>query len=165
MFITCSKAEKIGEEPPDHIYPKHYEGYSKTTETDAALHFYKTMCYNSNVQLTLAVIVADDDSIMRALLRHMSFENKKGRFPTKIPEPEWLADPSHRTKVVAKPIFILINASQNIRSCTKVDAIRFQINFGYMIKENRSKSISEICKASKVVIEHLFDCHDYYNVA
>ena len=83
MFITCSKAEKIGEEPPDHIYPKHYEGYSKTKETDAALHFYKTMCYNSNGQLTLAVIVADDDSIMRALLRHVSFENKKGRFPTK----------------------------------------------------------------------------------
>ena len=36
------------------------------------------MYYNYNGQLTLAAIVADDDSTMRALLRHMSSENKKG---------------------------------------------------------------------------------------
>ena len=32
-----------------------------------------------------------------------------------------------------------------------------------MIKENRSKNISEIVFASKVVVEHLFNCHDYCN--
>ena len=43
MCITCSKAENIDEEPPDHICPKHYEGSSKAMEVDAVLHLYKSM--------------------------------------------------------------------------------------------------------------------------
>ena len=48
MCITCSKAENIGEEPPDYIYPKNYEGSSKPMKIDAALHLYKSMFYNLN---------------------------------------------------------------------------------------------------------------------
>ena len=61
MCITCSKAESIGEEPPDHICPKNYEGSSKAMEIDAALHLYKSTFYNSNKQLTLKAIVTDDE--------------------------------------------------------------------------------------------------------
>ena len=43
MYITCSKAENIGEEPPDHICPKNFEGPSKAMEVDAVLHLYKSM--------------------------------------------------------------------------------------------------------------------------
>ena len=32
-----------------------------------------------------------------------------------------------------------------------------------MIKENRSKQILEIVFASKALVEHLFNCHDYCN--
>ena len=46
---------------------------------------------------------------MRALLKH-SINHPNGKLKPEIPEPEWLADPSHRTKVVAKPIFALANA-------------------------------------------------------
>ena len=164
MCIICSKAENIGEEPPDHICPKNYEGSPKAMEADAALHLYKLLYYNSDKQLTLEAIVADDDSTMRALLRWFSIINKRGRLPTEIPEPEWLADPSHRTKVIAKPIFNLANASKKISSCTKIDAIRFKKYVGYMLKRNRNRSISEISKASKAVIEHLFNCHDFCNI-
>ena len=94
MCTICSKAENIGEEPPDHICPKNYEGSPKAMEADAALHLYKLLYYNSDKQLTLEAIVADDDSTMRALLRWFSIINKRGRLPTEIPEPEWLADPS-----------------------------------------------------------------------
>ena len=48
MWITCSKAKNIGEELPDHIYPKNYEESSKAMEADATLHLYKIMVYNSN---------------------------------------------------------------------------------------------------------------------
>ena len=41
ICITCSKAKNIGEELPDHIYPKNYEGSSKVMEADTTLHLYK----------------------------------------------------------------------------------------------------------------------------
>ena len=49
----------------------------------------------------LKSIVADDDSSIRALLKHRH-NNQTGRLPEGIIEPEWLTDLSHRTKVVAK---------------------------------------------------------------
>ena len=165
ICIAFSKAENIGEKSPDHICPKNYEGSSKVMEADAVLHLYKSMFYNSNKQLTLKAIVADDDLVIRSLLRYTSTVNKGGKLPKKILEPEWLADPSHRTKVIAKSIFHLANVSKNIRSCTKIDAIRFKKYVGYMLKTNHNRSISEISNISKVVIEHLFNCHDYCNIA
>ena len=85
--------------------------------------------------------------------------------PTEIPEPEWLADPSYRTKVISKSIFNLANASKWISSCTKIDTVRFKKYVGYMLKTNRNRSISEISNVSKAVIDHLFGCHDYCNIA
>ena len=107
--------------------------------------------------------MADDDSSMRSLLKHQT-SNPKGRLPEDMPVPDWLADPSHRTKVVAKPIYFLASLSKNISSCTKVDAIRFKKYFGYTIKTNRNSSISQIMTASKAVAEHLFDNHEFCDV-
>ena len=101
---------------------------------------------------------------MRALLRYTSTINKRRRLLIEIPEPEWLADPSHWTKVITKSIFNLANASKKISSCTKIDAIRFKKYVGYMLKTNRNRSISEISNASKAVIEHVFDCHGLCNI-
>eukprot|EP00957_Ditylum_brightwellii_P164845 12550262-Ditylum_brightwellii.AAC.1 len=74
-------------------------------------------------------IIDDDDSSMKALLHHSYKEcqaNKEnflwpqvpskdgrlgtklcdtGKLPLAIPEPKWLAHPTHRTKVVAKQYF------------------------------------------------------------
>ena len=72
-----------------------------------------------------------------------------------------MANPSHRTKVVAKPIFALANAPKSQSVCTKVDAIRVKKCYGYMIKNNCSKTIGEIKVASKAVIEYLFNNHKY----
>ena len=76
-------------------------------------------------------------------------------------ESEWLANPSHRTKVVAKSIYHLAISSNKLSSCTKLDVMRFKKYFGYMILKNRMKSISEIGRVSKAVVEYLFDCHTY----
>ena len=132
-------------------------------EADAALQLYISLYQDSNKNIVLKDVVVDDDSSMRALLTHKAI-NPKGRLPEEMPQPEWLADPSHRTKVVAKPIFLLSTLSMSSSTCTKVDAIRFKKYFGYMIKENRSKHISEIVFASKAVVEHLVNCHEYYNI-
>ena len=78
----------------------------------------------------MKAVVADDDSSMRALLKHKT-NNHKGRLPQEMSQPEWLADPSHRAKVVAKPIFLLSTMPMSSSTCTKVDTIRFEKYFGY----------------------------------
>ena len=108
--------------------------------------------------LHLKIIIKGYDSSVRTLLKHQ-YNNPKGRLPEKIIELEWLADPSHRTKVVAKPIYQLAISFNKLSSCTKLDAVRFKQYFGYMIKKNGMKSSSEIGRSSEAVVEYLFDCH------
>ena len=67
-------------------------------ETDAVLHLYKRIFIDNNKKDVLNAIVADDDSSVRVLLMHPS-NNPKGKFSLEVPEPEWLTDSSHRTKV------------------------------------------------------------------
>ena len=43
MCRVCNSAEENGEEPPDHVCPKNYDGSSKTMEADAARHLYKEL--------------------------------------------------------------------------------------------------------------------------
>jgi len=156
----CSIARENGEEPPEHVCPQNYEGSSKAMEADAALTLYKDIYNKSGKRIHLQAVVADDDSSMRALLKHRC-NNPKGRLPEDMNEPDWLADPSHRTKVVAKPIYHLASLSNKISICTKLDAMRIKKYFGYMIKTNRTKSIPEIVRASKAVVEHLFGNHEF----
>ena len=116
-------------------------------ETDTALHFYQEIFETSKKMLYLKAIVADGDSSMRALLKYQHID-PKGRLPEVRVEPEWLADPSHRTKITTKLIYQLATSSNELSSCTKLDAMRFKKYFGYMIKTNRMKSISEIGRVS-----------------
>ena len=97
---------------------------------------------------------------MRPLLKYIT-TNRKGRLPPEIPESKWLADPSHRTKVVAKPVYLLASLATGVSTCTKVDDIIFKKYYGYMIKTNRMKNISEIMLVLNAVVEHLFDNYEY----
>ena len=103
MCRVCSSVQENDEEPSDDVCPKNYDGSSKAMEVNAALHLYKDLYQNSNKKLYLKAIVADGDYSMRSLLKHKSVYTK-GRLTEDMPVPDWIADPSHRTKVVAKPI-------------------------------------------------------------
>ena len=113
------------------------------------------------------VIVRDDDSTMRDVLKHPSkgaqgqvLKTSKGKIDEEIPEPSFLADPSHSVKVVAKHIFSIVNKSRPKRCwCTKADSLRLKKDWGYMIKKNREKTIEYLSEASKVPLEHMFNCH------
>ena len=65
--------------------------------------------------------MVDDDLSMITLLNHI-LHNPKGRFPADMSEPEWLANASHRAKIVTKPIYLLTSLSKNKSAYTKVDA-------------------------------------------
>ena len=91
------------------------------------------------------VIVSNDDSIIQAVLNHQPIDflgqvqkSSKGKLDEEIPDPSFLADPSHHVKVVAKHIFSIVNESRAQRcGCTKSDAFRLKKDWGYMIKNNR----------------------------
>ena len=54
------------------------------------------------------------DSSIRALLIYKA-NNPKSRLLEVTPQLEWLADPSYRTKVVAKPVFFIGNYANGFK--------------------------------------------------
>ena len=121
----CSVARESGEELPEHVCPQNYEGSSKAMEADAALVLYKDIYHKSDEKIHLKVVVTDDDLSMRALLKYKC-NNPKGRLPEEMNETDWFADPSHRTKVVAKLIYQLAGLSNKISIYTKLDAMQIK---------------------------------------
>ena len=77
------------------------------------------------------VIVSDNDSKMRSFLKHpligfrgQVLKTSKGKLDEEIPEPSFLADPSHCVKVVAKHILYIVNGSKAQRcGSNKTDAL------------------------------------------
>ena len=142
----CDSAEKRGEEAEEHGCPKKFEGSSKSMEASAILKMVEDALYNRD--FIVDVTVSDDDSIVRAVLKHpligvrgQVLKTSKGKLDEKIPEPSFLADPSHRVKIVAKHIFSIVNKSRDHRcGCTKADALQIKKYWGYMIKNNGEKN-------------------------
>ena len=68
----------------------------------------------------VGVIFINDDSKMRAVLKHTSIgvwgqvqKTSKVKLDEETPEPSFLADPSHHVKVVANHIFSIVNKSRD----------------------------------------------------
>ena len=73
-----------------------------------------------NLFLIVDVIVSENDSTIQAVLKHplivvwgQVLKTSKGKLDEEIPEPSFLADPSHCVKVVAKHIFSIINETRD----------------------------------------------------
>ena len=75
---------------------------------------------DSGYNIFVEYIVSDDDSTMRS---HLQYDGK-GKLPTHVPIPTFLADPSHRVKVMSTPIFKLTQGeTKDPRQCKKIDAL------------------------------------------
>ena len=114
----CNTAEKIGEETEECDFPKNFEGSSKSMEASAIYMMVEDACYNRFI--IIDVIVRDDESTIKAVLNHPSIgvrgqvhKSSKGKLDQEIPNPSFLADHSHRVKVVAKHIFSVVNESRS----------------------------------------------------
>ena len=136
----------------------------RNMEAYGALSLVREVFDQSSGTVAIETIVLDDDSLTRALLKHPS-THPKGLLPEHIPEPSFLVDPSHRTKVVAKAIFALVHLPKSQSKCTNIDALRIKKYHGYMLKQSRNLTLEEITNNCKAVIEHLFDNHEYCDVA
>ena len=116
-------------------------------EASAILKMVEDALYNRF--FIIGVIVSDDDSTMRDVIKHLSkgaqcqvMRQPKGKLDEEIPELSFLADPSYRTKVVAKHIFSIFNESRAQQcGCTKEDTLRLKKYWGYTIKKKSGKTI------------------------
>ena len=160
---VCSKAEAKGKVPKVHECPKNYSGSSKAMEADGALSLVKELDELSDSKLFVEAFVTDDDSSIRALISHFDPKSRKnkGKLPDHIPEPKWLADPSHRTRVVARAIFALVKLRMKESECKNIDAQRFKRYFAYMLKQGRDGTLEDLMFRAKAVLEHLFNDHTY----
>ena len=74
--------------------------------------------------------------------------------------PSFLSDLSHIVKVVSKHIFPIVDNGKDHKSgCTREHDLRFDKDWGYIIKKNKTK-VYKMQQASKVPPEHIFNYHD-----
>ena len=90
---TCNTINRTGLHTP-HDCNINSEGSSGAMESEVALRLAIGIYRKWGGMVYIKFIVSDDDSTMRAYLQHRC-NNDKGKLPDDIPEPTFLADPSH----------------------------------------------------------------------
>ena len=164
---VCLEAEKKKVPPAEHDCQKNFEGSSKSMEASAILKLVTDA--HKKRRFIVHVIISDDDSTMQAHLTHprlkknnKPYADSKGKLSTRIPAPMFLADPTHRVKCVAKAIYALVSLKGGAGcGCTKGTALRMKINWGYMLKQNREKTLADMKRACKAPVEHMFNNHEF----
>jgi hypothetical protein len=85
----------------------------------------------------------------------------KGKLPSHIPEPTFVADPNHRRKGLTGELIKLdMGKVQEKFTMTRMDSTRLGKNFGYMARTLKGRPQSESIPAAEAVLEHHFDVHD-----
>ena len=157
----CHQANKKNLPVRDHKCPINYEGSSGAMESKVALSLTEQIFNNSNGHLYVKHLVSDDDSTMRSLLTHQNENNKKGRLPEQIPAITFYADPSHRVKVMAKPVYGKVTDTKDPTKCKKHDADRLKKYIGCYISKSKHLPLEEFCLKARAPVEHLFNCHEW----
>ena len=100
----------------------------------------------TSLKVYIGDIVSDDDSTLR---KHCFFESKGGKLKEEVCEPKYLVDPSHRTKVMVKPVFNLVTKTKKLDEVKMIDALRLNRYVSCYIAQNRNgdfeKLQSNIC--------------------
>eukprot|EP00957_Ditylum_brightwellii_P029921 2264249-Ditylum_brightwellii.AAC.2 len=84
-----------------------------------------------------------------------------GKLPLDIPILTWKADPTHHIKIIAKHFFNLLKKGKSASTIMKADCLCLKISWGYMLKQNQNKQMSEMMRAAKSPLDHLFDEHQF----
>jgi len=155
---TCTKHySRFGsyEDLKLHNCVRNYEGTSKAMEAQALVEMLVRAPEKHNV--SIAVIVSDDDSNGRAKAKHVS---NGGKLPTIIEEPKFLADPSHRKRVFARAIYNLAAAPKKTSKVTKGLAGHMKYCYGACIKRNRHLPAEELSQKVYNILDHVCGKHN-----
>jgi hypothetical protein len=86
----------------------------------------------------------------------------KGKLPSHIPEPCFVADPNHRRKGLTGELVKMDKSNNNKRfTMTCMDSTRVGKNFGYMACTLKDHPQCEFISVATAVLDHHFDVHDH----
>ena len=133
----CRKFNKNKNTSPEtpHDCQINFAGASGAMEAAVALELTRKVYTNFNEHVFIGKIVSDDDSSLRKNLRHVNHD--AGSLEEGIPEPTFLADPSHRIKVMTAPIYKMVINTMDPRRCKKNDANRLKKYCSCYVYQNR----------------------------
>ena len=157
----CHYANKHNLPVKDHKCSINYEGSSGAMESKVALTLTERLFSESNGRIYIAQLVSDDDSSMRSLLLHKSVNPDKGRLPDIIPAIKFLADPTHRIKVMSKPAFGKVTDTKDPKKCKKHDVNRLQKYIACYVAKRKHLPLEEFYRKARAPVEHLFNCHKW----
>ena len=153
----CLSAKKNNKVPKPHNCFKNFDGHAKAMEAVSAAELVSRISKDCNGLARVATMISDDDSSMRSHCSH------NGGLPTNVHEPIFLADPSHRCKVIGKPLFKLASQKKSVCTLTTHDATRIKVYTACFFNQNRDKnrSLEWMKKHVWCVLYHYFDDHRF----
>ena len=153
----CHNAKKKGKDPRPHTCFKNFDGHAKAMEAITCAELVTSISEEFNNLVRVNVIIADDDSSMRSHCSHV------GGLPPHVHEPIFLADPSHRCKIMGKPLYKLASQKKSDCTLTTTDANRLKVYIAFFFNQNRDKNRSLEWMQEHVwcTLYHFFDDHRY----
>jgi len=156
----CAKCTKRKNSNVPHNCMKNFDGSSKSMEAAALTRMLIRMPEEKGV--SICSIITDDDSNGRAKSRHVC---NGGILPDTVEEPTFLADPSHRKRVFARPIYNLSNLPKKKSAVTKPLASHLKYCYGACVKRNRHKTAEELSAKVHNILDHICGVHDQCETA
>ena len=135
-----------------------HTGSSGSMECALALAMLCEIHTSTTKKAHISQIVTDDDTTMRANIRH---EGNKAKLPLEIPEPKFLADPGHRIKVMLKGIFARASKTKDKNKIKTIDALRIKKYTSLYIHQNRTGDFKHFVANAMAPVEHLFNEHSF----
>ena len=143
---------------PDHECNSNHSGSSGSMEALLCRQMLEDLYDTTSSKISIGDIVSDDDSTLR---KHCSSASKGGKLKEGVCEPRFLADPSHRTKVMVKPVFNLVTKTKKLDEVKMIDALRLKKYVSCYISQNRNGDFDKFVSNAKAPVEHLFDNHEF----
>ena len=144
----CESMKRKGLPIKPHVCVQNYPTESSSKGMEACAILNMAIDTVKERKFVMKAIVSDDNSVMRAHLCHKDPNNTrdKGKLPPWVYEPKFLADPSNRIKSILKHFYALSTAKVSESRVSKPMAKRMKKNWGYMVRQNKAKTIDELLK-------------------
>ena len=108
----------------------------------------------TNGRVSVGILVTDDYSMLRS---HCRSKMNGGKLKEGVVEPRFLADPSHRVKVMVKSVFELFSNTTKADEVKRIYALRLRKYTSYYMMKHRCDNFLSFFRNCKAPMEHLFD--------
>jgi len=180
---VCTSAKRLNKVPKQHKCCANHVDSSGSMEADALLDMIHELKSKWNVHVSH--LCTDDDSTMRARVRwgnedykrhfgnypmveimkgknkgKMRIREDTGRLKLCVPQPTFVADPSHRKKTLRNKLYALNNLpAPQKHGFGPADITRIVKNFSYFVNTMSTIDSTQWAVQGRCVLDHHFDDH------